>query len=79
MNVSEDRKVEEMGFEEAMKELESLVNVLEKGELDLESSLAIFERAAGLRERCQRILDDSERRVQKIVEASDSIEIEDFK
>jgi exodeoxyribonuclease VII small subunit len=77
--VSEDRKVEETGFEEAMKELESLVNVLEKGELDLESSLAIYERAAVLRERCQRILDESERRVEKIVEASDGIEIEDFK
>jgi exodeoxyribonuclease VII small subunit len=55
--VSEDRNIKEMGFEEAMKELESLVNVLEKGDLDLESSLAIYERAAGLREQCQRILD----------------------
>ena len=79
MNVSEDGKVEEMSFEEAMRELESLVKVLEKGELDLKSSLAIFERAAVLREHCQRILDESERRVQKIVEASESIEIEDFK
>ena len=52
---------------------------MRKGELDLKSSLAIFERAAVLREHCQRILDESERRVQKIVEASESIEIEDFK
>jgi len=79
MNVSEDGKVEEMSFEEAMRELESLVKVLEKGELDLKSSLVIYERAAALREQCQRILDESERRVQKIVEASESIEIEDFK
>ena len=77
--MSEDRKVEEMGFEEAMKDLESLVKVLEKGELDLESSLVIYERAAALREQCQGILDESERKVQKIVEASDSIDIEDFK
>ena len=77
--MSEERKVEEMGFEEAMKELEGLVKVLEKGDLDLESSLAIYERAAALRERCQRILDESERRVQKIVEASNGLDIEDFK
>ena len=78
-DMSEERNVEEMGFEEAMKELEGLVKVLEKGDLDLESSLAIYERAAALREQCQIILDESERRVQKIVEASNGLDIEDFK
>jgi exodeoxyribonuclease VII small subunit len=76
--MSDEKNVEEMGFEDAMKELESLVKVLEKGDLDLASSLTVYEKAVALRERCKQILDDSERRVQKIVEGPEGPQLEDF-
>ena len=76
--MSEEKKVKEMTFEAAMNELESLVSILEKGDRDLESSLAIYERAVLLRDRCKTILDESERRVQKIVECANGAEIKEF-
>jgi exodeoxyribonuclease VII small subunit len=50
-------------FEEALTELESLVDTLEKGELTLEASLAAFERGIELTRHCQRALDDAEQKV----------------
>jgi exodeoxyribonuclease VII small subunit len=76
--MSEEKNADEMSFEEAMNELEGLVNILEKGDQNLESSLAVYERAVVLRERCKTILDASERRVQKIVECANGIEIREF-
>jgi len=76
--LEEGKNIAEMGFEEAMKELEELVKVLEKGDLDLESSLEIYEQAVALRERCKHILDQSERRVQKIIQGPDGPETSAF-
>lgn len=76
--MEEGKKIEEMGFEEAMKELEELVKVLEKGDQDLESSLGIYEKAVALRERCKHILDRSERRVQQIIQGPGGPEITEF-
>jgi exodeoxyribonuclease VII small subunit len=76
--MSEEKNADEMSFEEAMNELEGLVKILEKGDQNLESSLAVYERAVVLRERCKTILDVSERRVQKIVECANGIEIREF-
>ena len=78
IQMSEEKNADEMSFEEAMNELEGLVNILEKGDQNLESSLAVYERAVVLRERCKTILDASERRVQKIVECANGIEIREF-
>lgn len=74
--MTDERNVEEMSFEEAMKELEGLVKVLEKGEMDLESGLKVYERAVVLKKRCDKILSDCERKVQSIMD--DGV-IADFK
>lgn len=71
-------EVNKMGFEECMKALEQIVTELEKGDRDLESSIASFEKAVLLKNRCRSILDESERRIQKIVETSNGIVTEDF-
>lgn len=76
--MSEEKNVDEMSFEEAMKELEGLVKVLEKGDLGLEGSMAMYERAWALRGRCQSILDTCERRVHKIVDGADGTGTERF-
>lgn len=41
-----------MSFEENLKELESLVNLLEKGELPLEKSIELFEKGVALSKNC---------------------------
>ena len=68
----------EATFEENLKALEELVNELENGNLDLDKSLEIYEKAIVLRDKCRKFLDESERRVQKIMETSDGIVKENF-
>lgn len=70
--------VENLTFEESIKALEELVNQLENGGLDLDKSLEIYERAIVLRDRCRKILDESERKVQKIMETANGIKREEF-
>jgi len=72
------KDVSEMTFEESLKALEELVNMLENGGLDLDKSLDIYEKAVKLRDRCRDILEKSERRVQKIMETSEGIRKEDL-
>lgn len=71
-------KVEKMGFEESIKALEELVKELEAGGMDLDKSIEIYEQAVILRNHCREILDESERKIQKIMESSGAIKTEDF-
>jgi exodeoxyribonuclease VII small subunit len=50
-------------FEDAIAELESLVDKLEQGDLTLEHSLAAFERGINLTRTCQKALDEAEQKV----------------
>jgi exodeoxyribonuclease VII small subunit len=65
-------------FEQALTELESLVDTLEKGELTLEESLAAFERGIGLTRTCQKALDEAEQKVRILTEKSAEAELEPF-
>lgn len=55
-----------LSFEEALKELESIVDRLEKGDVALEASIAIYERGEALRAHCDKLLRSAEARVEKI-------------
>jgi len=71
-------EIENMSYEEAMTELERLVNELEGGNLDLDKSLEIYERAIALRNRCKSILESYERKVQQLIETSEGTDKKDF-
>ena len=71
-------EVAEMTFERSMEELERLVDELEQGGVDLDRSLEIYERAVVLRDHCRAILDDGQRRIQKIMETADGVRTEDL-
>ena len=58
--MSEDVK----DFESAIKELESIVDTLERGEMPLEQSLELFERGVRLSRFCHTRLEDAERRIE---------------
>ena len=60
-------------FEENLAKLEELVKRLEAGNLDLDESLKIYEDAIVLRERCRKFLEESERKVQKLMETAQGI------
>lgn len=54
---------EEMRFSDALAELESIVTALEGGQLDLEDSLARYERGVALLRACQSRLAEAEQKV----------------
>jgi exodeoxyribonuclease VII small subunit len=58
--------IKEMSFESALKELETIVGRLERGDVELEESIVIFERGEALKEHCDRLLKQAEARVEKL-------------
>jgi exodeoxyribonuclease VII small subunit len=60
------RPVAEMSFEEALGELEAIVQKLERGQLDLESSIQAYERGTALRAHCADKLRQVQLRVEKL-------------
>jgi len=68
-----------MTFEQSIASLESLVKELENGGIDLDKSIEIYEKAVILRNHCRKILDNSERRIEKIMETADGFKTEDMK
>lgn len=61
-----DTDIAAMSFEQAMGALEQVVNQLERGEVPLDLSIALYERGARLKERCAALLKEAEERVEKI-------------
>ncbi len=61
-----DTPVSKMSFEEAMRELEGVVGQLERGEVALEESIALYERGAALKKRCEEKLKEAEEKVAAI-------------
>ena len=53
-------------FEKALEELEQIVKRLERGEVPLEESIAIYERGEALKGRCETLLKQAEERVERI-------------
>ena len=58
--------VNDMSFEEAMKELEQVVGQLERGDVALDDSIKLYERGAALKARCEAKLKEAEEKVAKI-------------
>ncbi|HEV8034275.1 exodeoxyribonuclease VII small subunit [Loktanella sp. PT4BL] len=58
--------VENMSFEDAIKELEKVVGQLERGDVALDESIALYERGAALKARCEAKLKEAEEKVAKI-------------
>lgn len=56
-----------MSFEAALKELEEIVGRLEQGAVDLEDSIALYERGQRLKAHCEAKLKAAETRLEKVV------------
>ena len=55
-----------LSFEAALKQLEEIVTKLERGDVPLEESIAIYERGESLKKHCEALLARAEERVEKI-------------
>ncbi|MEM8848497.1 MAG: exodeoxyribonuclease VII small subunit [Pseudomonadota bacterium] len=61
-----DKKVDTMSFEEAIAELEQVVNRLDSGDVSLEDSIKLYERGAALKAHCNAKLKAAEEKVEQI-------------
>lgn len=68
----------ELNFEEAMKQLEIIASELEKGDLDLDKSVAKFEEGMKLSKQCSNLLQDAEKRITILLNDGNTVKEENF-
>jgi exodeoxyribonuclease VII small subunit len=61
-----EKPIAEMSFEEAMTALEQVVGALERGDVALDQSIALYDRGAALKAHCAARLKDAEEKVELI-------------
>jgi exodeoxyribonuclease VII small subunit len=64
--MAENEDLANLSFENALRELEGIVQRLERGDVPLDESIAIYTRGEALRAQCQARLADAEARIQKL-------------
>jgi exodeoxyribonuclease VII small subunit len=62
--------VASLSFEEALRELEAIVQQLERGQVKLDEAIACYERGALLKRHCEARLAEAKAKVEKIVLAA---------
>ncbi len=63
----EKRVIQDMSFEEALAELETIVKTLEAGGQALDDSIAHYERGTALKKHCETKLKEAQLKVEKII------------
>jgi exodeoxyribonuclease VII small subunit len=71
MAEKQEPAIDNMSFEEALNELQSLVKALEKGEAKLEEAIRAYERGAALKQHCERKLREAQAKIEKITLTAD--------
>lgn len=71
-------KQKKLDYEAAVKELETLVERLEQGDISLEESLKLYERGVLLTRDCQESLKAAEQKVQMLLQQSGQSNMVDF-
>ncbi|MGE0698638.1 MAG: exodeoxyribonuclease VII small subunit [Hyphomicrobiaceae bacterium] len=65
--------IKDLSFERALKELEAIVGRLERGDVELEESIAIYERGDALKAHCDRLLKQAEAKVERLTFGPDGV------
>jgi exodeoxyribonuclease VII small subunit len=73
-----DGSIDALTFEKALEELEKIVQALESGEVELEKSVALYERGEKLKARCETLLRQAEERVEKVNAEGEAQGVEPF-
>jgi exodeoxyribonuclease VII small subunit len=61
-----DKELAAISFEEALRELETIVTSLERGDVSLDDAIAAFERGTALKAHCQKRLEEARMKVEQI-------------
>lgn len=67
-----------MNFEETMKNLENIVQELEKGTLNLEDSVKKFEEGMELSKKCNEMLQNAEKKITVLIKKDEELSEENF-
>ncbi|MDR1235487.1 MAG: exodeoxyribonuclease VII small subunit [Holosporaceae bacterium] len=65
--------IKEMEFEQALKELESIVKILEEGKASLIESVNLYERGVALKKHCDNLLESVQLRINQISSGKDGV------
>ena len=68
---------ENQTFEASMARLEQIVRAMERGDVALEESLKLFQEGTELVRNCQKLLDDAQLQIKKVMTAEDGSPIEE--
>ena len=73
-------KEENITFEQAIEELETIINRLEEGDVPLDETIKLYEKGSELKDFCEKILKSAEVKIQKINQKTKTkeITIEDY-
>ncbi len=72
------KKKQEISFEEGLRELESIVEKLERGDLSLEESYDLFERGIKIVRFCQAKLEEIEKKVELLVKENTEVSLQEY-
>lgn len=64
-------------FEQSMERLEQIVQAMEEGDISLEKSMKLFQEGTELVRSCEKLLDEAQLQVKKIMAASDGSPVEE--
>ena len=64
-------------FEQNLRRLEEIVRAMERGDVALEESLKLFQEGTELVRNCQKLLDDAQLQIKKIMTAPDGSPVEE--
>ena len=68
---------ENQTFEASMARLEQIVRAMERGDVALEESLKLFQEGTELVRNCQKLLDEAQLQIKKIMTAPDGSPVEE--
>ncbi|MEM9678514.1 MAG: exodeoxyribonuclease VII small subunit [Pseudomonadota bacterium] len=65
-NAQDAQALDQLSFEDALNQLETIVSQLEQGDVPLEQSIEIYEKGEALKKHCAKLLQAAEDKVEKI-------------
>ena len=69
--MSQPQPIENLSFEDALGELETIVKSLETGQAKLEDSISSYERGIALKNHCEKKLREAQAKIEKITVSGD--------
>lgn len=72
------KKIENLSFEESLTELETIVQQLEQGDLNLEDSMSLFERGLHLSKHNQQKLQSAEQQINILLNNNGNAQLRPF-